>query len=147
MAFPYRGGPQSPRDAPPFSAYSSNPLSPPRNSNRLSGGFLGSSTTNTMNNTANEARAGLTRRFTTNALPTLSPIGQQRRMAAGDTMQVSCQLGYRLNAGSERHSTLRMIMRAGSMCIPYYVLLLSSLGKRTHSGGLEDIWMLALRQE
>jgi hypothetical protein len=39
--------------------------------------------------TTNETRTGLTRRFTTNGLPTLSPIGQQRRMAAGDTMQVS----------------------------------------------------------
>ena len=29
------------------------------------------------------------RRFTTNALPTLSPIGQQRRQAAGDTHMVS----------------------------------------------------------
>ena len=32
----------------------------------------------------NDNRGGLTRRFTMNALPTLSPIGQQRRQAAGD---------------------------------------------------------------
>ena len=31
-----------------------------------------------------DVRAGLPRRFTTNALPTLSPIGQQRKQAAGD---------------------------------------------------------------
>jgi hypothetical protein len=61
--------------------FSTNPLSPPRNPNRLSGGVMSS----------NDARGpGLTRRFTTNALPTtLSPIGQQRRQAAGDTQMVS----------------------------------------------------------
>lgn len=87
MAFSFRG-PQSPQESVAFPGYSNNPLSPPRNSNRRSvGGMLGTTTTTT--STANETRAGLTRRFTTNALPTLSPIGQQRRMAAGDTMQVS----------------------------------------------------------
>jgi len=84
MAFPFRGGPQSPRDD-PFPSYSNNPLSPQRNPNRLSAGLLGTQTS--PSNTSNEARAGLTRRFTTNALPTLSPIGQQRRLAAGDTSQ------------------------------------------------------------
>lgn len=70
MAFLYRGGPQSPReDAQTYA----NPLSPPRNPNRLSGGTM-----------TGDVRSGLTRRFTTNALPTLSPIGQQRRQAAGD---------------------------------------------------------------
>ena len=38
---------------------------------------------------SNDGRGTLTRRFTTNALPTLSPIGQQRRQAAGDTHMVS----------------------------------------------------------
>lgn len=37
---------------------------------------------------AAEQRVGLQRRFTTNALPTLSPIGQQRLQAAGDVKQV-----------------------------------------------------------
>lgn len=37
----------------------------------------------------NDGRGGLTRRFTMNALPTLSPIGQQRRQAAGDLSMVS----------------------------------------------------------
>lgn len=90
MAFSSYRGPQSPTDSAPFPGYSNNPLSPPRNttnSNRRSvGGMLGTAPTT---NSANETRAGLTRRFTTNALPTLSPIGQQRRLAAGDTMQVS----------------------------------------------------------
>ncbi|KAF2722025.1 hypothetical protein K431DRAFT_284234 [Polychaeton citri CBS 116435] len=36
-----------------------------------------------------DPRMGLHRRFTTNALPTLSPIGQQRRQAAGDYGPVS----------------------------------------------------------
>jgi len=85
MAFSYRS-PQSPPDSVPFPGYSNNPLSPPRTTNRRSvGGMLGTASTTT----SNETRAGLTRRFTTNGLPTLSPIGQQRRMAAGDTMQVS----------------------------------------------------------
>lgn len=76
MAF-YRG-PQSPRD----DQYISNPLSPPqRNPNRWSASMLGSS----------DVRGALHRRFTTNTVPTLSPIGQQRRQAAGDVQQmVSC---------------------------------------------------------
>lgn len=93
MAYPFRGGPQSPRDDPPFPSYSNNPLSPQRNQNRLSGSMLGAS----QPSAASEARAGLTRRFTTNALPTLSPIGQQRRIAAGDTMQVSARMAEHLN--------------------------------------------------
>lgn len=72
MAFFYRGT-TSPRDEPHVPAYS-NPLSPQRNPNRLSGGML----------TTNDVRGGLTRRFTTNALPSITPIGQQRREAAGD---------------------------------------------------------------
>ncbi|KAM0714024.1 hypothetical protein Q7P37_010988 [Cladosporium fusiforme] len=83
MAFSSYRGPQSPQDSVPFPGYASNPLSPPRNSNRLSAGMLGSTSTTGMS----ETRAGLTRRFTTNALPTLSPIGQQRRQAAGETPQ------------------------------------------------------------
>lgn len=75
MAYIYRG-PQSPRDEPQVPVYS-NPLSPQRNPNRLSGGM-----TTTMS--PQDVRGGLTRRFTTNALPTLSPIGQQRMQAAGD---------------------------------------------------------------
>ena len=78
MAYPYRG-PQSPRDEPQFSNFSTNPLSPPRNPNRLSAGMMSSS----------DVRGSLTRRFTTNALPSLSPIGQQRRQAAGESQVVS----------------------------------------------------------
>ena len=96
MAFSFRG-PQSPQDSSPFPGYSNNPLSPPRNSNRRSvGGMLGTASTSN----SNETRSGLTRRFTTNALPTLSPIGQQRRLAAGDTMQVSAHF-ERLRGGYE----------------------------------------------
>lgn len=73
MAYPYRD-PRSPRDDHQAPLYSNpNPLSPQRHPNRLSGGML----------PANDVRAGLTRRFTTNALPTLSPIGQQRSQLAG----------------------------------------------------------------
>ncbi|KAK4505012.1 hypothetical protein PRZ48_002975 [Zasmidium cellare] len=72
MAF-YRG-PQSPRDEP----YTSNPLSPPqRNPNRWSASMAGT----------NDVRGALHRRFTTNTVPQLSPIGQQRRQAAGDVQQ------------------------------------------------------------
>ena len=39
--------------------------------------------------TAAEGRGSLQRRFTTNALPTLSPIAQQRRQAADPAMTVS----------------------------------------------------------
>lgn len=39
--------------------------------------------------TAAESRGSLQRRFTTNALPTLSPIAQQRRQAADPAMTVS----------------------------------------------------------
>ena len=46
---------------------------------------------------SNDARGQLTRRFTTNALPTLSPIGQQRRQAAGDTQMVSPDYVTRLH--------------------------------------------------
>lgn len=76
MSFFYRGT-TSPREDHQMPSYA-NPLSPPRNPNRLSGGMAPS------NNVGNDIRSGLTRRFTTNALPTLSPIGQQRKQAAGD---------------------------------------------------------------
>lgn len=36
-----------------------------------------------------DVRGALQRRFTTNTVPTLSPIGQQRRQAAGDVQMVS----------------------------------------------------------
>ncbi|KAK5172601.1 uncharacterized protein LTR77_002721 [Saxophila tyrrhenica] len=75
MAFQYRP------DEPQFSNFSPNPLSPPRNPNRLSAGVMASNTA--------EGRGNMTRRFTTNGLPTLSPIGQQRLQAAGDTQMVS----------------------------------------------------------
>lgn len=71
-------GPQSPREEP----YSSNPLSPPQrnaNPNRWSASMAGMS----------DVRGALQRRFTTNTVPTLSPIGQQRRQAAGDVQMVS----------------------------------------------------------
>jgi hypothetical protein len=79
MAYLYRN-PQSPQDEPHFSNFSTNPLSPPRNPNRMSGGMVSNSS---------DVRGSLTRRFTTNALPTLSPIGQQRRQAAGEPQVVS----------------------------------------------------------
>jgi hypothetical protein len=88
MAFSFRS-PQSPQDSQPFPGYSNNPLSPPRTTNRRSVGGMSGLLSTASTATSNETRAGLTRRFTTNGLPTLSPIGQQRRMAAGDTMQVS----------------------------------------------------------
>jgi len=75
MAYFYRG-PQSPREEQQVPIYT-NPLSPPRNPNRLSGSMA----------SASSMRNGLTRRFTTNnELPptALSPIGQQRKQAAGD---------------------------------------------------------------
>ncbi|EME47358.1 hypothetical protein DOTSEDRAFT_69329 [Dothistroma septosporum NZE10] len=72
MAF-YRG-PQSPREE----QYTSHPRSPPqRNPNRWSASMAGT----------NDVRGALHRRFTTNTVPTLSPIGQQRRQAAGDVQQ------------------------------------------------------------
>jgi hypothetical protein len=80
MAYLYRN-PQSPQEEPPhFSNFSTNPLSPPRNPNRMSGGMVSNNS---------DVRGSLTRRFTTNALPTLSPIGQQRRQAAGEPQVVS----------------------------------------------------------
>jgi hypothetical protein len=100
MAFSSYRGPQSPQDSVAFPGYANNPLSPPRNSNRLSAGMLGSTTTSGMS----ETRAGLTRRFTTNALPTLSPIGQQRRQAAGETPQVSVHLLQTSNASIRKRS-------------------------------------------
>jgi len=86
MAFSFRS-PQSPQDSVPFPGYSNNPLSPPRTTNRRSVGGMSALLSTASVASSNETRAGLTRRFTTNGLPTLSPIGQQRRMAAGDTMQ------------------------------------------------------------
>ena len=57
---------------------------------------------------SNDARGSLTRRFTMNALPTLSPIGQQRRQAAGETQLVStydpqpCTKGRRRRGGEKK---------------------------------------------
>ncbi|GAB7354817.1 hypothetical protein MBLNU459_g5204t2 [Dothideomycetes sp. NU459] len=63
---------QSPREESPFPTFTS-PLSPLRQlSSRVNASVLASG----------EGRGGLQRRFTTNALPTLSPIGQQRLQAA-----------------------------------------------------------------
>lgn len=84
MAYLYRGGPQSPRDdvATTITATFSNSLSSAaRNPNRMSAGGMGANTTTTP---SSDVRAGLTRRFTTNALPTLSPLGLQRKQAMGD---------------------------------------------------------------
>ena len=81
MAYLYRGA-QSPRDEPPPTY--TNPLSPQRTPNRLSAGVMGPPMVNS------DVRGGLTRRFTTNALPTLTPIGQQRRQAAGDYTVSAC---------------------------------------------------------
>lgn len=103
MAFSFRG-PQSPQDSAAFPGYSNNPLSPPRTSNRRSVGGMSGLLSTASTSTTNETRAGLTRRFTTNALPALSPIGQQRRMAAGDTMQVSA---YMERPGENTRSFLR----------------------------------------
>lgn len=68
MAYPYR------------TSYGGRDETCTNNSNRLGGG---------MTNGGDPRGGGLVRRFTTNALPTLSPIGQQRRQAAGDTQMVS----------------------------------------------------------
>ena len=67
-----------------------NPLSPQLNPNRLSGGMMPSTNPMPSANTNNDVRSGLTRRFTTNALPSLSPIGQQRKQAAGDYSVSTC---------------------------------------------------------
>ena len=67
MAYPYRGS-YVPRDE----GYTNN-------TNRLGGGSAMQ---------GGDSR-GLMRRFTTNSLTMLSPIGQQRRQAAGDTQTVS----------------------------------------------------------
>lgn len=73
----YFRGAQSPRDEQQYT----NPLSPPsqRNPNRWSANMA----------TSDDVRGALTRRFTTNTVPTLSPIGQQRRQAMGDMQVVS----------------------------------------------------------
>nr|POF17720.1 pumilio domain-containing protein c6g9.14 [Quercus suber] len=89
MAFMYRGGPTSPPNE-PATAYT-NPLSPPRNQNRLSGGMV-----------STDIRGGLTRRFTTNALPTLSPIGLQRKQAAGDYASESAVRRYETLLAAQR---------------------------------------------
>ncbi|KAF1353384.1 hypothetical protein BDV97DRAFT_346428 [Delphinella strobiligena] len=70
--FLFRSQP-SPREEPPFPTFTS-PLSPLRNlSSRVNPSTLA---------TSPDSRGSLQRRFTTNALPTLSPLGQQRRAAA-----------------------------------------------------------------
>ena len=72
---------QSPREDAPYPTSATtfpSPLSPLRNLSLAA--------------TAAEGRASLQRRFTTNALPTLSPIAQQRRQAADPAMTVSPSL-------------------------------------------------------
>ena len=70
----------------------SNPLSPPqRNPNRWSASMAGT----------NDVRGALHRRFTTNTVPTLSPIGQQRRQAAGDVQQQVSRQRYLRGCGRE----------------------------------------------
>ena len=69
---------QSPREDAPYQTSATtfpSPLSPLRNLSLAA--------------TAAEGRGSLQRRFTTNALPTLSPIAQQRRQAADPAMTVS----------------------------------------------------------
>ena len=63
--------PQSPRDDPSFASYAT-PLSPLRS--------LASRVTPTLQ-PSSDVRGSLQRRFTTNALPTLAPIGEQRKQA------------------------------------------------------------------
>lgn len=63
--------------------------------------------------TSNDARGPLTRRFTTNALPTLSPIGQQRRQAAGDTQMVSTTFHFQLHEQREAREGESIMDRAG----------------------------------
>ncbi|GAB7340687.1 hypothetical protein MBLNU457_7076t2 [Dothideomycetes sp. NU457] len=63
--------PQSPHHDPAFINYAS-PISPMRS--------LASRVTSTLQNPS-EVRGSLQRRFTTNALPTLAPIGEQRKQA------------------------------------------------------------------
>ncbi|KAF2772259.1 hypothetical protein EJ03DRAFT_200445 [Teratosphaeria nubilosa] len=92
MAHPYRG-PLSPRDEP---QYSTNPLSPPRNPNRLSGSMV------TSGAQQQDVRGGLTRRFTTNGLPTLSPIGQQRKQAAGEYLSELAARQYEVLLARQR---------------------------------------------
>ncbi|EGP90362.1 unnamed protein product [Zymoseptoria tritici ST99CH_1A5] len=85
-------GPQSPREEP----YSSNPLSPPQrnaNPNRWSASMAGMS----------DVRGALQRRFTTNTVPTLSPIGQQRRQAAGDVQMPSAHSRIAPSERAARH--------------------------------------------
>lgn len=79
MAYPYGSrGLQSPRDEQQMPSWpNQNPLSPQRNPNRYSGSMLSNPSV---------ARGSLSRRYTTNELPTLTPIGQQRKQAAGDYM-------------------------------------------------------------
>ena len=81
----YRGT-QSPRDE-SYNAFS-NTASTLRTPEKYGGGVAHNSGAGA--GAGAEVRGGLTRRFTTNALPTLSPIGQQRLQAAGgDNAMVS----------------------------------------------------------
>ncbi|KAF7186066.1 Pumilio domain-containing protein C6G9.14 [Pseudocercospora fuligena] len=84
----YYRGPQSPRDE------QFNSLSPPqRNPNRWSASMAGT----------NDARGVLTRRFTTNTVPTLSPIGQQRLQAAGEMQATNAQNRITPSERAARH--------------------------------------------
>jgi hypothetical protein len=84
---------QSPREDAPYPTPATtfpSPLSPLRNLSLAA--------------TAAEGRGSLQRRFTTNALPTLSPIAQQRRQAADPAMTVS--LYFLVSFGFERDGTI-----------------------------------------
>ncbi|KAL1306571.1 hypothetical protein AAFC00_005256 [Neodothiora populina] len=81
----------SPREESPFPTFTS-PLSPLRTlSSRVNASTLV---------TSPDSRGSLQRRFTTNALPTLSPLGQQRRAAAEPKDYVSP--GFKKITPSER---------------------------------------------
>lgn len=70
----------------PFPTYTTNPLSPQREMNARP---MNAATTNPA-----DVRGTLSRRFTTNALPTLSPIGPQRRQAVGTMANVSVHSAF-----------------------------------------------------
>lgn len=53
-----------------------------------------------------DVRGGLPRRFTTNALPTMSPIAQQRRQAAAGESHLVSSISFHAGAphGSKRYA-------------------------------------------
>ena len=109
--------PQSPSEDSAFN-YNS-PLSPSR------GAFPSKIHTHTQNQTSssNDARASLHRRFTTNALPTLSPIGQQRRLAAEpqDHTNTVCLVESTQPANRQHHN--RPDKPVGLIVLVYSILL------------------------